>query len=127
MGGQSNKDGLSQRYLDCINLFNYAFENYKVETVHEKNSVLKQISIPGATKETRNLKVIVKDEISFFMENNSLNKYEPEIVFNDNLKAPISANTVIGKITYHVGDDTYSSDLLAETSVIASGFWPILI
>ena len=127
LGGQSNKDGLSQRYLDCINLFNYAFENYKVETVHEKNSVLKQISIPGATKETRNLNVIVKDEISFFMENNSLNKYEPEIVFNDNLKAPISANTVIGKITYHVGDDTYSSDLLAETSVIASGFWPILI
>ena len=127
LGGQSTKDGLSQRYLDCINLFDYAFENYKVETVNEKNSVLKQISIPGATKDTKNLNVIVKDDISIFMDNNSEEKYEPEIVFNDNLRAPISANSVIGKITYYVGDDTYSSDLLAETSVIASGFLPILI
>ena len=127
LGGQSTKDGLSQRYLDCINLFNYAFENYKVETVQEKNSVLQQIFIPGATKDTKNLNVIVKDEISIFMENNSEEEYKPEIVFNDKLMAPISANSVIGKITYRVGDDVYSSDLLAQTSVIASGFWSILI
>ena len=127
LGGQSTKDGLSQRYLDCINLFNYAFENYKIKTMHEKNSILEQISISGATKDTKNLNVIVKDEISIFMESNSQENYEPEIVYNDKLKAPISANSVIGKITYHVGDDTYSSDLLAETSVIASGFWSILI
>ena len=127
LGGQSTKDGLSQRYLDCINLFNYAFENYKVETVQEKNNVLQQISIPGATKDTKNLNVIVKDEISIFTENNSEEEYKPEIVFNDKLRAPISANSVIGKITYRVGDDVYSSDLLAQTSVIASGFWSILI
>ena len=127
LGGQSTKEGLSQRYLDCINLFNYAFENYKVKTMHEKNSILEQISISGATKDTKKLNVIVKDEISIFMESNSQEDYKPEIVYNDKLKAPISANSVIGKITYHVGDDTYSSDLLAEKSVIASGFWSILI
>ena len=45
---------------------------------------------------------------------------------NDNLRAPIAANSVIGKITYTYEDETYSADLIAETDVIASDFLPIV-
>ena len=33
----------------------------------------------------------------------------------------------MGKVTYHIGEDVYSSDLIAETSVLASGVFPILL
>ena len=128
LGGETTKDGLSERFLDCKTLFDYAFENYSVKTVHEKNSVLQQISIKGATSDTKNLNVLVKDEISILLESNKdVADLNPEITFSEDLKAPISENSVIGKITYQVDGTEYSSDLLAETSVIASGFLPILL
>ncbi len=128
LGGSTTKDGLSERNLDCITLFDYAFENYSMQTVQEKNNVLEEITVRGATSDTRKLNVLVKDDIAILLssEENTQN-LEPEITYRDNLKAPLSANEVIGKITYQVGDEIYSSDLLAETSVIASGFLPILL
>lgn len=127
LGGNSTSNGQSERYLDCKTLFDYAFENYSLTTINEKNSVLKQISVAGATKETQNLNVLVKDKIEVFANKNiDLSTLEPEITFNDNLRAPISANSTIGKITYTYDDYIYTSDLIAETQVIASGFLPVL-
>lgn len=128
LGGGTTKDGLSERNLDCINLFNYAFKTYSMQTVQKKNNVLEKITVKGATSDTRKLNVLVKDDISILLssEENAQN-LTPEISYRDDLKAPISANEVIGKITYQVGDETYSSALLAETSVIASGFLPIVL
>ncbi len=128
LGGETTKDGLSERYLDCINLFDYAFENYSLQTVHEKDSVLQQISISGATQETKNLDVKVKDEIQILMNSKeSTENLQPKITFAENLKAPISQNSVIGTITYEVDGQTYSSDLIAGNNVIASGILPILL
>lgn len=127
LGGESTSDGLSQRYLDCKTLFNYAFENYSSKVLHEENSVLKQIKVKGATKDTRNLNVLVKDQISILCKNDDVNELTPEIIINDDLKAPISVNSVIGKITYNVDGETYSSDLIAGSSVIASGIMSLLI
>lgn len=127
LGGVQTSDGLSGRFLDCINLFNYAFENYSMQTVNEKNSVVKQITVSGASSDTKDLNVLAKDEISILVAKNSKETVAPEVVLNDDLKAPIEANTTIGKITYVVDGITYSSDLIAQTSVIASGFFSILV
>lgn len=127
LGGGSTTDGLSQRYLDCINLFNYAFDNYSLKTLNEQNSVLKQIEISGATKDTQNLNVIVKDEIAALISNENSTELEPEITFIENLEAPIAANSVIGKMTYIIDGVTYSSDLIAGNTVLASSFLPILL
>lgn len=126
LGGESTESGLSERYLDCINLFNYGFDNYHI--LHKANSILKQISISGGTDDTKNVNLLIKDEISIFTSNASdLDNLEPEITLNKNLRAPIAANSVIGKITYTLDNETYSSDLIAETDVIASSFLPILL
>lgn len=127
LGGETTSDGLSQRYLDCKTLFNYAFDNYTCKTFHAENSFLQEISVKGATRDTKNLRVLVKDEISILYKNDEINELTPEILFDEKLKAPISANSVVGKITYHVGDETYSSDLIAETSVVASGILSFII
>lgn len=127
LGGESTNTGLSQRYLDCKTLFDYAFKNYSIKTLNEKNAVLKQITVCGATEETQNLNVLIKDKIEIFAENSvDLSSLEPEITLDENLRAPISANSAIGKITYNYDGQTYSSDLIAETQVLSSDFLPLL-
>lgn len=127
LGGESTNTGLSQRYLDCKTLFDYAFNNYSLKTLNEKNAVLKQITVRGATEETQNLNVLIKDKIAIFSENSAdLSSLEPEITLDENLMAPISANSAIGKITYNYDGQTYSSDLIAETQVLSSDFLPLL-
>lgn len=127
LGGESTNTGLSQRYLDCKTLFDYAFNNYSLKTLNEKNAVLKQITVCGATEETQNLNVLIKDKIAIFSENSAdLSSLEPEITLDENLMAPISANSAIGKITYNYDGQTYSSDLIAETQVLSSDFLPLL-
>lgn len=127
LGGESTNTGLSQRYLDCKTLFDYAFNNYSLKTLNEKNAVLKQITVHGATEETQNLNVLIKDKIEIFSENSAdLSSLEPEITLDENLMAPISANSAIGKITYNYDGQTYSSDLIAETQVLSSDFLPLL-
>lgn len=127
LGGESTNTGLSQRYLDCKTLFDYAFKNYSIKTLNEKNAVLKQITVRGATEETQNLNVLIKDKIAIFSENSAdLSSLEPEITLDENLMAPISANSAIGKITYNYDGQTYSSDLIAETQVLSSDFLPLL-
>ena len=127
LGGESTNTGLSQRYLDCKTLFDYAFNNYSLKTLNEKNAVLKQITVRGATEETQNLNVLIKDKIEIFAENNiDLSSLDPEITLDENLIAPISANSAIGKINYNYDGQTYSSDLIAETQVLSSDFLPLL-
>ena len=127
LGGESTNTGLSQRYLDCKTLFDYAFNNYSLKTLNEKNAILKQITVRGATEETQNLNVLIKDKIEIFSENSAdLSSLEPEITLDENLMAPISANSAIGKITYNYDGQTYSSDLIAETQVLSSDFLPLL-
>ena len=53
LGGKSTSKGLSERYLDCKTLFDYAFNNYSIKTLNEKNSILQQVTVHGATKETQ--------------------------------------------------------------------------
>lgn len=127
LGGVSTSSGLSERYLDCKTLFDYAFDNYCMKTLNEKNSIFKQITVNGATEETKNLNLIVKDDIKIFIKNGvDLSTLNPQVNLDKNLKAPISANSVVGKITYTYDGNEYSSDLIAETQVISSDFLPIL-
>lgn len=121
LGAQTTENGLSARYLDCKNLFNYAFENYKVKTINEKGSILKKTKIAKANISTKQLNVVVEDEISLLLKKDTdINTITPTVELNSDLKAPINENTVIGKITYEVDGNTYISNLLAGGNVVES-------
>lgn len=121
LGAKTTENGLSARNIDCKNLFNYAFENYTVKTLHEANSVLKTTKIPKGSNATKNLKVIVQDEISALVKNDTnLTNIIPTVEINNDLQAPIAKNTVVGKITYNIDGNEYSSNLLAGADVLES-------
>lgn len=127
LGADFTKDGLSEKFLDTIALLNYAFDNYAIQTLNEKNSILQEVKVSSATKETRNLKVLVKDNIETLVEKNADSQtLSPEISIN-NLKAPISAGSTIGTITYTIDGKTYSSELIAKDNVLPSNTLSLLL
>lgn len=121
LGSDKTDNGLSQRYLDCKTLFNYAIQNYSTRKLHDANSVLKQIDILNASKETKTLDVVVQDEITVLVSNSTdVSSISPNVDIDLALIAPIAKNTVIGKITYTIDGIEYSSNLLAGSDVVES-------
>lgn len=121
LGAERTENGLSGRFIDCKNLFNYAFENYTTHVVNEDNSVLKQVKVSNASMFNNNLDVIVKDKITLVLKKDTdISTITPTIEINSDLTAPISKNSVIGTITYNVDENTYTSDLLAGSDIAES-------
>ena len=128
LGGAQDANGISQRYSDIIQLFNYAYENYTIEKIKNANSVLKTIEIKGATAETKNLNLLIKDDISVFISKQNIeNPILPQITLKENLGAPIMQGEVVGCVQYVVEGIVYQSDLLAETAVEKENTLPIFL
>ena len=120
-------DNIKDRYEDCINLFDYGFDNYSYKNLINANDVVDSLEIEGATKETKSLNIVAKDGINVLVKNNISNdEIKKTVEINENLDAPIEQNAVIGKLSYEVDGEIYSTDLLASNSVVASNFETIL-
>ena len=120
--------GLSIRYLDTISLFDYGYDNFTLTKIKEANNVVHTVEIEKATKETKNLDLLIKDDITVVNNKTTdTNLIQPKIELKQDLIAPISKNDVIGTITYIVDDIEYTSDLLAKNDVEKSDFSTLLI
>ena len=106
------------RYLDTINLFEYGYSNYKIKKIATKNSIVKDITVENGTKDTQNVSLLVKDDITGIVPANvNLTNLDYSIKLNDLIEAPIAEGAVLGKITYSIDGIEYSSDLIANHSV----------
>ena len=122
-----NANSIAERYSDCKTMFNYGFNNYIYKKLQTSGNIIKTVDIENATNETKKLEISVRDDISVLMSANvNTENITPNIELKENLVAPIEENSVIGKITYTIDGKNYSSDLVAENSVIPSNFEVIL-
>ena len=120
-------ESISDRYEDCIELFDYGFENYSNQNLVSANEIIENIEIAGATKETKNLDIIAKSNIDVLLKNNiDINSLDRKVEINENLSAPISEGAVVGKVTYTIDDKDYSTDLIASSTVVPSNFETII-
>ena len=118
LGAQATNDGRSGRYVDSINLFDWGYNNYKFEELVASNSVIKEVTVNKATKDTKNLPLLIKDNIASTVPVDfNLDNLDYSIELNENITAPIAEGTVLGKVTYNVDGFTYSSDLIASHNV----------
>jgi D-alanyl-D-alanine carboxypeptidase (penicillin-binding protein 5/6) len=118
LGAGTNSAGLSERYLDTKALFDYAYENYSVQTLVTKNTVIDTIKIKNGTRDSRNLNLQLADDISATCENGfEINDISPKIELDDNLTAPIIMGTKVGSVSYEIDGTTYTQDLVAGSTV----------
>lgn len=123
----TNADGSSTKFSDSKALFEYGYENYAYKSLIEQGVTAKTIDVSNATDESKSLDLVVADDISAFVNLSTFDEnISPEIQIDENLSAPISQGQVVGKLSYTIDDDTYSSDLIASHSVIPARS-PIII
>lgn len=121
-------NNLSGKFIDTKALFEYGYDNYTLRKLREQNAIATQIEIGNGTKETKNLDLLLSDDIVALISQNDLNtEFSPEIEVNDNLFAPISQGAIVGKIKYNIDGIEYSSNLVAAHSVEKSSFVTLLV
>lgn len=121
-------NNVSARFIDTKTLFDYGYDNYTIRKLREKNAIVTQIEIENATKETKNLDLLISDDITVLISQDDLKtEFSPEIEINNNLFAPIVEGQVVGKITYTIDGIKYSSNLIASHNVEKSRYLQLVI
>ncbi len=133
---EASRDGLEfiavvlngNRFTDSIKLFDYAYDNFTLTKIKEKDTVVDTIEIENATKETRMLDMLIDESITV-INNKSIdvNQIIPEIKLKEGLIAPIKRGEEIGTIKYKVDDIEYSAKLLAATDVEEQTYYGVII
>lgn len=123
LGSGQNEQGLSERYIDTINLFEYGYDNYTLREVVKAGGVIQTTNINNATKDTKKLDAVVANDISVLIKQEDKNSaLLPEVHLNENLKAPIKQGDVIGTVKYTVEGIEYTENLVANSDVKKSKF-----
>ena len=121
-------NNISGKFTETKSLFEYGYNNYEKIKIREKNAIAEQIEIKNGTKDTKNLDLLISDDIyAIAKSDESTENIEPEIQIDENLMAPIAKNKKVGTITYEIDGIKYSADLIASHSVKKSSFTKLLI
>lgn len=108
----------NSRFTDTIKLLDYGFDNFKFIEFKKQNEIIKQIEIENATKDTKDLNLKIENGLTTFTNVNfDFENLEPKITLNENIKAPILKNDVLGSIVYTIDGTEYKSNLLAMSDV----------
>ena len=112
------------KFTETEKMLDYAYENYEFTKMHDKDDVIRTVEIKKATKDTKNLVVLIDDTVEVLKKKEISNDdIIPEIKINDNLEAPISKGQEIGTITYKVEDIEYSAKLIAGKDVVKKTYY----
>lgn len=117
LGASLTENRRSARYVDSKTLYDYAYENFTFSKIATAGSTLKTIEVQGATQETKNLNLLLQNDITSLVNKKYNQTIIPEIELNDNISAPIAQNTILGKATYTIDGQSYTSNLIAEHNV----------
>ena len=114
----TNAEGLSERYMDTQNLFDYGFNEFRFSDIVKEQTVIKNVEIENGTKDTKNLDLIAKETLSTYLKQDfDFNRLSPQISLEENLVAPIKAGNVLGSVTYTIDGIEYTTELLAKSDV----------
>lgn len=109
-----------KKFLDAKKMMDYVYKNYENKNIAKANDVYETIKISNATKETKDLEVVYKDDIHILESKEiELNTLEKQVDYH-NPKAPIQKGEVIGTIKYSYDGIEYKTDLIANSNVEVS-------
>lgn len=108
----------SSRFTDTISLYEYGYSNYSLKDIAKENDVITNVEVSNATKDTKNLDLLISENVSALIKNSDNNEnIEPKINLNSEITAPIIEGSVVGTVSYTVNGVEYTSDLIASHDV----------
>ena len=124
LGASQNDQGLSNRYLDTINLFEYGYNNYTLREIIKSGETVQTVVVPNASRDTKQLDAAISKDISVLIkQSDKNNSILPKVIINEDLKAPIKKGDTIGSVSYTVEGIDYTANLLANNDVKKSKFF----
>ncbi len=119
--------GNDDRFNVTRSLYEYAFSNYELKNVINENDVVTNITVNGASNNTKSLDLLISETIPALVETNTDTELTPIIDLNDNISAPISQGDVLGKVTYSINGVNYTTNLIASHDVEKSNITSYLV
>ena len=106
------------RFTETKKMIDYMFDNYTHTQIHKQGDIIKTIEIENATKETKNLNLVISDDVTVMNNiDTKLDEIKPEIILKENIKAPLKQGQELGTVKYNVEGLEYTVKLLAEHDV----------
>ena len=128
MGADNDANTDTNKFDDCISLFNYGFGNYKYETLCKANDVFKVVSPRNASKDTKSLNVLYETDIDALVDADTIHTdLSPEVNLDNSLNAPITKGSVIGSVSYTIDGIKYTTNLIAGQDILANSTFSIII
>lgn len=122
LGAPNIESGKSTRYLDSIELYNYGYSNYANKKVASQGDIIETIKIKKANKDTKNLEIILGNDINI-LTNKKNENISYSINLNNDLSAPISKDSIVGTVTYSSEGINYTTNLIASHDVYKSNLF----
>ncbi len=118
---QTEENKNTTREADCLRLFNYGFDNFYYGNLISSGDVATNYKILNGDYNSKNLDLIVKDDIRALIKRGEVLDVTPNIKIKKFL-APIAKGEVVGTITYNFNGKKYSSDLIASRDIYSGNY-----
>ena len=116
--GETTETGESARNRDTINLFEYGYENYNLQTIKKKGETVTSVDIKDAEGNTKQLKVKLENDISIVNKEDNESKKDVKPEINVNVEnAPVEKGEVVGTATYKINGEEYKANLVAAETI----------
>lgn len=107
-------------------MLNYAFNQYQTHPLYKKGDILDYVEVDKG--EQKKIPLVVPHQISILTKKGeSLDSYQPRVVANENIQAPISKGDVVGKFIIEKDGEVHSEiDIVAIEDIQKASFWSII-
>lgn len=108
----------NSRYQDSKQILEYSYANNSLKTIALEGTCVQTITVKNGTKDTQKTNAVIeKDVIAVVNDATEVAGIEPNIIINENIKAPVKKGDVLGSISYEIEGKKYVVNLVAESEV----------
>ena len=116
----------NSRFIDSKILHDYVYNSFANKIIKNKNDVIDTIQIKKASKKTKNLNIILEDNICALVNVNE-DIPSPIISIDENLTAPIKQGYIVGNISYEIYGVKYTQNLISGNNIERDLTWVFMI
>lgn len=120
LGAVQDSAGVSYRFTDAKNLFDYGFSAIVPNQIAEAGTTVKTLPVKNSKEKDATVKLQLKNGLTTTIDRTDLyTKFEPVLVFEEEIVAPVTEGDILGTATYTIYDKEYKIDLIAANSIEA--------